>query len=208
MYMLNHNEVMPILEDPGITNFNTTQVAAIDSDTTNDLIYPYAHTASPANDRTSRVFTINAAAASLTALKRFAFGSFIGAENNEDGNIALACVGSMSLTLTNTGDRMDVTPIIGRSNLSFIVSSLTTQENLLNHWMPLPCEKSNGDKNITVKVQTGVIDILKTDGYIYFFGFMISNYNASSAVDLEMNAYTSLYKDTYGINLARPVGLG
>lgn len=208
MYKLDHVGSKVIYDDPGISSFSASEIAAIDYDSTSLLVYPYAHSATVNNEYDTWQFVVNDTEA-LLANRKLAFGLFLNSNANEDGNLIFSCVGNISLSHTAASHKTIVTPIFGRTFASTVTSSKAANSNLLDRYITLPFQGGGqGTYTSHFGVSCEVVDVVKSDGEHYFFGFQITNTDTATNNSINFEAGLTFYKDIAGINAARPDGLG
>lgn len=192
-----------LFDEPVSTTFTTADLAAISNSDSSADMYPYAHTATVAEYRQSANFQI--LGQDLDAMMKHVFGVFVSKQSEQFGNMLLSCIGQMSIRVV-TANVATVYPIFGRTNSSTITSSKAGNNNILDHYMVLPCKSFGHDgKAMHCSVEHDVIAMNQTDGEHFFFGFVVLNNNTSD-VKAYMNASTTIMNNLSGVPLSMQSG--
>jgi len=174
--------------NPGNTTFDSTIIAAIDSTCTPAAanVKPYAYSATVRDDYDARNFFVDkGTVGTIVSGQRLAFGLFLSPENNK-GNLLFQLSGRLMCQFDI--NYLNAHFFFGRkATNNTVVSDTASANNALDKYMILPCtteslsvDDSSDDLFSVMNIQTELVTLSESDGYVYCFGVMIDNLAGSN----------------------------
>jgi len=187
--------------NPSYVQFSSAELALVDSVLTSHVIQPYAYTAT-VNDNYDAVnigFDDSTTGSDIVAYRRVAFGLFLSPEN-EKKNLIFQVSGQASISLEDAGYMYGNFFFGRKATDNTVVSSKAAASNDLAKWMVLPNATHAATSNFGMahSIETDVFSLELSGGYVYCFGYMISNPGAGN---ITMHGTISLAVRKYNTEL-------